>query len=752
MTTTHPTLRHWWTLLPAILVPLAAMGAHPDALVPAELTRNGVTQTVTLADRPLRLKIGYGSVRLPVSAVRRLAYDSLRARYRVESAMGDVWMSPAGDAAIALSVNGTVRDLPLRDGQVERLAVAPATAATPPAPRALIVLRDGTQIAIDAASLSLTLASADGRRTVPVASIESLGRANPNGLSSVRPERPRVRSLLKADTPDWWLLRFPGHADIPWSGSLGDPAFGITDLYGNTLAILAADIVRIDGRIDLPPMPPTTQSASADSLGVFGRLQSAIASERPCAIPFTVWTVATPRGDVLLPSPLLAGWSSRPDGATEVYSIFGDRFVGRLTPRSIPESPDGLGRTADMRIENTSFTRSPDLALPLPAEARAWEDRDGNRLVARFAETSLTCRIYGETKPTSLDTRTIQAITVDADTLTIETADRRLWRGRPADSQVGLVLLAGGTRLRIPWTSITRIATRPSPAIATTTQPLGGMVRIAGGPYLMGPRAGEGLPDEKPRHALTIATFDLDRHEVTRMHFAQFADATKYRTDAELSGAPITWKNPGFLQQPDEPVVAVSWRDAVEFCNWRSKAARLDPCYTIDRHGNVTLQVPVRHGFRLPTEAEWEFAARGGLDILYPWGDDASATSITARANFAAAPGSAGDDWLWTNPVLALPPAAAGLYGMAGNVWEWCEDWYFDQAYASVHRQRPLDPCVRAGDVAGLTARVMRGGSFDNPVEFLRCSARGHGLPNASATRVGFRCARSPAPADAPTN
>jgi sulfatase modifying factor 1 len=747
MIMTNTILRHGWILLPAILAPLAAFAAPPPHLVPAQLTRDGATQMVMLADRPLRLKLGYGSVRLPVSAVRRLEYDSLRTRYRVESAMGDVWLATVGDSTISLSANGTIQELPLKTGQIQRLELSPATVAPATAPRALIVLRDGSQFAVDAATFTLTLVNGSEHWTLPAASIESMSRANPNGLSSVRTERPRVRSLLKADTPDWWLLRFPGHTDIPWSGALGETTMGVTDLYGNSLALLAADIIRIDGRIDLPHTPSTSTSTAAsptpDSLGVSGNLQSAIAGERPRELPFNVWIVDTARGKIHLPTPLLAGWRTKPNGATEVASIFGDRLGGQLTPRSIPESNGRQNRVADLRVDNTSFSRVPAKTLPVPADARAWVDRDGNVLIARFAETSLAWRVFGEANPTTLSTRNIQNVTVDADTFTIETADRRLWRARPVDAHVSLILLATGTRLQTPWSAIAQVATRiPARADTATPPPLGGMVRLAGGVFLMGPRPNEGLPDEQPRHALTIAPFDLDRHEVTHMHFAQFVDATKYRSDAERSGSSITWKNPGFLQQPDDPVVGVSWHDAVEFCNWRSKAAKLDPCYAIDRHGIATLLQPVRNGFRLPTEAEWEFAARGGLDIRYPWGDDASATIISTHANYSATPGAPADDWLWTNPVLALPPTATGLYGMAGNVWEWCEDWYFDQAYASIHRQRPLDPCVRTGDVAGLTSRVMRGGSFDNPLELLRCSGRGHGVPTASATRVGFRCAR----------
>jgi formylglycine-generating enzyme required for sulfatase activity len=129
--------------------------------------------------------------------------------------------------------------------------------------------------------------------------------------------------------------------------------------------------------------------------------------------------------------------------------------------------------------------------------------------------------------------------------------------------------------------------------------------------------------------------------------------------------------------------------------------------------------------------------------VLYPWGDESDPARVINLANFRQGDGRPQDRWVWTNPVRALPPGRAGLYGMGGNAWEWCEDWYFDQAYAAVHPQKPSDPCVRAADVAGLTRKVLRGGSFDGELDLLRCAARGHGTALASASRVGFRCVRN---------
>ena len=114
-----------------------------------------------------------------------------------------------------------------------------------------------------------------------------------------------------------------------------------------------------------------------------------------------------------------------------------------------------------------------------------------------------------------------------------------------------------------------------------------------------------------------------------------------------------------------------------------------------------------------------------------------------ALANFKQDDPGLQDAWIWTNPVKQYPPNAAGLYGMAGNVWEWCQDWYFDRAYTLMRVRHPKDPCIESEHVSGLTHRAMRGGSFRNPLDMLRCASRGSGIPRAYSNRVGFRCVRS---------
>ncbi len=268
-----------------------------------------------------------------------------------------------------------------------------------------------------------------------------------------------------------------------------------------------------------------------------------------------------------------------------------------------------------------------------------------------------------------------------------------------------------------------------------------GLVYLPGGSFLQG--GGEtGMTDETPKITVTLSPFLLDATEVTLAQFAAFVRDSGYKTTAEKTGATTTWMNPGFLQQPDDPVVCVSWTDAAEFCNWRSRLSSLQPVYKINRDGSITTD-RAANGYRLPTESEWEYAAGGIRKTAYPWGNTFSTTTSTPLANFMQRDGEKDDGWRWTNPVNAFPPDPNGIYGMAGNVWEWCEDWYFNRAYDALRNRSPLNPCIQQSDAPGLTNRVMRGGSYRNLPDLLRTASRGSGLPLAYAPHVGFRCARN---------
>jgi len=208
------------------------------------------------------------------------------------------------------------------------------------------------------------------------------------------------------------------------------------------------------------------------------------------------------------------------------------------------------------------------------------------------------------------------------------------------------------------------------------------LVLIPEGEFMMGSR---GPPDtdpdadgdETPQHRVRITRpFYLGIHEVTVGEFRKFADATAHRTDAEGTPGGPTWRDPGFTQEDDHPVVRVSWNDADTLCKWLSR-----------QEGKT---------YRLPTEAEWEYACRAGTSTAYSFGDD--------RAELA--------EYAWfdqseTHPVGRKKPNAWGLYDMHGNAEEWCADWYDDGYYATSPPQDPAGPesgnsrVVRSMDLFG---------------------------------------------------
>ena len=237
-----------------------------------------------------------------------------------------------------------------------------------------------------------------------------------------------------------------------------------------------------------------------------------------------------------------------------------------------------------------------------------------------------------------------------------------------------------------------------------------GMVLIPAGSFQMG--SDSGGSDEKPVHTVYLDAFYIDVYEVTNAQYRQFVEATGHRE-------PPLWNNSDF-NQSNRPVVGVTWHDAMAYAQWADK--------------------------RLPTEAEWEKAARGGLaGKTYPWGDEISHDD----ANYGGTGGR--DKWgSETAPVGSFPPNSYGLYDMAGNVREWCLDEYDSGFYAKSPRNNPL----AGGDISQVisnftnakTARVLRGGSWADLLNNLRVADRFRDNPADTYFLIGFRCARAVSP------
>ena len=277
----------------------------------------------------------------------------------------------------------------------------------------------------------------------------------------------------------------------------------------------------------------------------------------------------------------------------------------------------------------------------------------------------------------------------------------------------------------LPGLSPARAAASPRPPAGVDVP--AGMVYVPGGVTRVG--AEDGAPEERPVFEAEVAPFFMDRHPVTVAQFRAFVEATGHTTDAERLGDAgvldldtgewrlvrgATWRHPlgpdGPPAPDDHPVTQVSWHDATAYARWAGK--------------------------RLPTEVEWEHAARGARDARdrYAWGRSL-ADGGRPRANTwqgtAAAPA---DGYALTSPVGAFGTTALGLADMGGNVWEWTADWF-----------RPYAERDAAFAPGPQSERAQRGGSFLCSPDYChgyRVSARSHATPETALFHVGFRCVR----------
>ncbi len=292
------------------------------------------------------------------------------------------------------------------------------------------------------------------------------------------------------------------------------------------------------------------------------------------------------------------------------------------------------------------------------------------------------------------------------------------------------------------------------------------LVLVESGTFQMGSRYGDS--DAMPVHSVTVSSFQIGKYPVTMGEFSRFVKDSAYRTLAELSeGAYIWdgqkwkkeiaayWRNPLYEQSSDHPVTCISWYDAVSFCNWLSEQDGLVPCYAIDKTrldpNNHFVEDSVKwivecdfsaSGYRLPTEAEWEFAARGGnasggfkyagsnepREVAW-FIDHRAASGFTIRTRDFNRLFNTGTP----RAIGKKKPNELGLHDMSGNVQEWCWDWYAEDYYHQSPRDDPKGPSTGS-------FRINRGGSWQvDMVNHLESAHRNYGGAAHVLTNFGFR-------------
>ncbi|MFH0801931.1 MAG: formylglycine-generating enzyme family protein [bacterium] len=251
------------------------------------------------------------------------------------------------------------------------------------------------------------------------------------------------------------------------------------------------------------------------------------------------------------------------------------------------------------------------------------------------------------------------------------------------------------------------------PAVTTNKKDDSELILIPAGKFIMGSHEGRGSSDEFPLHRVYLPAYYIGKYEVTNKQFALFVKETGYQAEGD-------WKQYYNLRTREHPVIGVSWKDAMEYCHWA--------------------------GLRLPTEAEWEKAARDKDEMPYPWGNRPSPLgSIGRPCNSRNGPKLSGMANLWeghgTLPVGSCPSGASpyGCLDMAGNVWEWCADWYDENYYKNSPYINPQGP-------ENGFCRVLRGGSWCDNYDYtdydpFRCANRSGFIPGSWGNDNGFRAA-----------
>ena len=292
------------------------------------------------------------------------------------------------------------------------------------------------------------------------------------------------------------------------------------------------------------------------------------------------------------------------------------------------------------------------------------------------------------------------------------------------------------------------------------------MAYIPDGGFEMGDHFAEGGSNEWPVHAVLLDAFFMSRYEITNQQYCDYLNSALGSGSIYLSGNVVygTGNNQGYCDtsagssysyivysggvftvgtkdgrdMSDDPMVMVSWYGSVAYCNWRSSEEGYESCYNLSTWDcDFT-----KKGYRLATEAEWEYAARGGQHspyYRYPWGDSIDGSKANYRDS--GDPYETGG-YPWTTQVgyydgSQIPAGSDmangyGLYDMAGNVWEWCNDWYSSAYYSSSPLNNPTGP-------ASGTRRVLRGGSWDVSAYFCRAAYRYYHFPVNRYNYFGFR-------------
>lgn len=252
-------------------------------------------------------------------------------------------------------------------------------------------------------------------------------------------------------------------------------------------------------------------------------------------------------------------------------------------------------------------------------------------------------------------------------------------------------------------TTLVACGLRAPRVVVVEGRPQPEMVLVPGGEYLIGSE--NGAENERPIRRVVAASFYVDKYQVTNAQYLEFVQETGY-------SAPPRWRPNGTFwpEQADLPVTWVSWHDATAYAEWR--------------------------GVRLPTETEWEIAARCSSAFVYPWGDSATVDN-GPLANIA---GKEDGYEFGPAPVDAFPNGAScwGVYNLAGNVWEWVADWYLPSAYQNFPE---VGPATITTDSL-YAQRVIRGGSWFDSLSHARASSRAGFEPSFRSDILGFRCAR----------